>query len=34
MCVESAVEAHRKRVHALPQSKLEIMNIGTAGKAA
>ena len=34
MWVESAVEAHGERIHALPQSKLQIMNIGATGKPA
>jgi hypothetical protein len=32
MRVESAVEAHGQRVHALAQSELQIMNIGATGK--
>jgi hypothetical protein len=32
--VESAIEAHGQRVQALPQAKLQIMNIGATGKRA
>jgi hypothetical protein len=34
MRVESAVEAHGQRVHALALSELQIMNIGATGKPA
>ena len=34
MGVESAIEAYGQGVHPLPKSKLEIMNIGSTGKAA
>jgi hypothetical protein len=34
MRVESAVESCRQRIHPLPKSELQIMNVGATGKAA
>ena len=34
MWVERAVKAHGQRVQALPQSKLQIMDVGATGKPA
>ena len=34
MRIESAVESRGQRIHPLPQSELQIMNVGAIGKAA